>query len=103
MSDEVVPLGNDRFEQRVAVDRRRLEAMITGRPDDLGYHYPNADVFFQDIMSRTGALISWPAQLKIGAKTKRDPFVKVQGTMEQITRAETMLTEHLQTKVFRFL
>lgn len=31
MTDEVVPLGGDRFEQRVPVDRRRMEAMITGR------------------------------------------------------------------------
>lgn len=33
MTDEVVPLGNDRFEQRVPVDRRRMEAMITGNFD----------------------------------------------------------------------
>ncbi|CAB3406836.1 unnamed protein product [Caenorhabditis bovis] len=64
-------LPDGRFEQKVQVDRRKLEIMITDQP--AGHNLPEAEEFFSNVMSQTHAQVFWPAQLKIGAKTKKDP------------------------------
>ncbi|VDD91240.1 unnamed protein product, partial [Enterobius vermicularis] len=46
----------------------------------------------------TGAEIYWPSRLKIGAKTKKDPFVKVSGTPSQVDGARQMINTYLKIK-----
>ncbi|CAI4222153.1 unnamed protein product [Auanema sp. JU1783] len=99
MKDEALPLGSGRYETRLAVDRRRLESMITGKPSsEEDYQLPNASLFFDQVMQISGATVIWPTQLKIGAKTKRDPFVKLQGTTEQIEKAKLLIMSTLHCK-----
>jgi len=68
-------------EERVQVDRRRLEAMI--RTPSASKHpitkesdeeRNEASDFFAEVERRTGARIFWPSRLKIGAKTKKGAF-----------------------------
>ena len=40
--------------------------------------------FFQAIMEATGTTITWPSKLKIGAKSKKDPHIKVTGMYYEI-------------------
>ncbi|PAV83744.1 hypothetical protein WR25_25125 [Diploscapter pachys] len=49
-------------------------------------------------MHETGVHITWPVQLKIGAKTKKDPFVKIYGSPEAITQAKEMIGRTMQVK-----
>ncbi|EJW79058.1 hypothetical protein WUBG_10032, partial [Wuchereria bancrofti] len=46
----------------------------------------------------SGAVISWPSRLKIGAKTKKDPYVKMFGTVEQVNCARQLIASTLRIK-----
>ncbi|CAL2040398.1 unnamed protein product [Caenorhabditis brenneri] len=97
--DTVTQLPDGRFEQKIQVDRRKLESMITGRIDNTSHQLPTAESFFANVMTYSNAEVIWPAQLKIGAKTKKDPYVKVIGSIEQIESARTLILNSLQIKV----
>ncbi|KAK6035001.1 hypothetical protein COOONC_27491 [Cooperia oncophora] len=98
--DDLVLLRDGRYEQKIQVDRRRLEAMITGIPtNQKSLVFTSADEFFNKVKSYSGAEICWPSQLKIGAKTKKDPFVKVTGTAYEIEQAKKYISAALQVKV----
>ncbi|CAA92750.3 SAM domain-containing protein [Caenorhabditis elegans] len=96
--DTVIQLPDGRFEQKIQVDRRKLESMITGRIDNTSHQLPTAESFFANVMSYSNAEVIWPSQLKIGAKTKKDPYVKVIGSIEQIESARTLVLNSLQIK-----
>lgn len=81
-----VPSGET--EAKVQVDRRRLEAMITGKLE-IGYLMKNpivlgdapgenADAFFARVERTTGTSICWPSRLKIKAKTRKGDAAKNQ-------------------------
>ncbi|ULT95308.1 hypothetical protein L3Y34_004198 [Caenorhabditis briggsae] len=97
--DTVTQLPDGRFEQKIQVDRRKLESMITGRIDNSSQQLPTAESFFANVMTYSNAEVIWPSQLKIGAKTKKDPYVKVIGSIEQIESARTLILNSLQIKV----
>ncbi|KAF8376447.1 bcc-1 [Pristionchus pacificus] len=85
--------------EKLQVDRKRLEAMITGQPVyGTDIVLPNAVDFFDKVESLSGATILWPNQLKIGAKTKKDPFVKILGSPEQVESARQLISATLQRR-----
>ncbi|GMR45295.1 hypothetical protein PMAYCL1PPCAC_15490 [Pristionchus mayeri] len=85
--------------EKLQVDRKRLEAMITGQPVyGTDIVLPNAVDFFDKVESLSGATILWPNQLKIGAKTKKDPFVKIIGSAEQVDSARQLISATLQRR-----
>eukprot|EP00117_Sycon_ciliatum_P033170 scpid14494/ scgid25580/ Protein bicaudal C homolog 1 len=110
-------------EERFRVDRRKLEMMIansaTGAHDRSrmpwkgggGYGEAAATVaatteesgeqFFQRIMKQTNTIITWPCKLKIGAKSKKDPHVKVRGAASDVARAKELIVAVLDTKASR--
>ncbi|KAK6032052.1 hypothetical protein OSTOST_01777, partial [Ostertagia ostertagi] len=99
LPNEVIPLQDGRYEQKIQVDRRRLEAMITGAPTNhKDFIFADAEDFFNKVKSCSGADVCWPSQLKIGAKTKKDPFVKVIGTPYEIDQAKKYICAALQVK-----
>ncbi|VDL68541.1 unnamed protein product [Nippostrongylus brasiliensis] len=57
------------------------------------------DVLTLQVRQSTGAEVCWPSQLKIGAKTKKDPFVRLIGTVDEIERAKTYMKATLQVRV----
>ncbi|KJH42772.1 KH domain protein [Dictyocaulus viviparus] len=98
-SDDVVVLQNGRYEEKIQVDRRRLEAMIAGAPvGETAFIFINANDFFTKVEQYSGAQICWPSHLKIGAKTKKDPFVKVIGTVDAIERAKHYISTTLRAR-----
>ncbi|XP_008547286.1 protein bicaudal C isoform X1 [Microplitis demolitor] len=80
--------------ERFRVDRRKLEQMLIGEDETL----ERADVFFEKIMDQTNTMISWPARLKIGAKSKKDPHIKVIGRDEDIHTAKEKIMQILDTR-----
>ncbi|KAM3725917.1 Protein bicaudal [Dirofilaria immitis] len=91
--------SNDQVEEQIQVDRKRLESMITGEPLYGSEKFlPSAEEFFQKVSELSGAVISWPSRLKIGAKTKKDPYVKMLGTIEQVNCARQLIASALRIK-----
>nr|XP_018909986.1 PREDICTED: protein bicaudal C [Bemisia tabaci] len=82
-------LTRDRFR----VDRRKLESMILGEE-----HLEPADVFFQNIMESTETRIVWPVKLKIGAKSKKDPCIRIAGRTEDVAEAKKKILAILETR-----
>lgn len=84
--------------ERVRVDRHKLEEMLQetqpGQPTA-------AEGFFRKIMNETDTQIFWPTKLKVGAKSKKDPHVKVCGPPQAISKARDSILEILDTKRHR--
>uniref|UniRef100_A0A3Q3VX39 SAM domain-containing protein n=1 Tax=Mola mola TaxID=94237 RepID=A0A3Q3VX39_MOLML len=47
----------------------------------------------------TDTQVKWPSKLKIGAKSKKDPHVKVEGKRDNVLEAKKKILEVLETKV----
>lgn len=54
-------------------------------------------------MKETATTILWPSKLKIGAKSKKDPQVKVIGFPEPVEKAKELICKDLDTKVEFYL
>ncbi|KAM4554872.1 bicaudal C homolog 2 isoform 2-T2 [Odontesthes bonariensis] len=83
-------------EERFRIDRKKLETML--------YAPKHGDVetgeeFFERVMKETNTQVKWPSKLKIGAKSKKDPHVKVEGKRSNVLSAKKKILEVLETKV----
>ena len=85
-------------EERFRVDRRKLEMMMVGRFDQVK---EEASEFFQRIGEQTNTTIIWPSRLKIGAKSKKDPHIRVGGELNGVKQAKLLIMEFLDTKTNR--
>ncbi|XP_031435183.1 protein bicaudal C homolog 1-like [Clupea harengus] len=54
--------------------------------------------FFQTVMDETNTQIAWPSKLKIGAKSKKDPHIKVCGKRDSVKEAKERIMSVLDTK-----
>ncbi|CAH1180296.1 unnamed protein product [Phaedon cochleariae] len=88
---------SDLYQDRFRVDRKKLEQMLTGDNEAL---IP-ADVFFAKIMEDTDTHITWPNKLKIGAKSKKDPHVRIAGRPEDVKAAKERIMTILDTRCNR--
>ncbi|XP_070608169.1 protein bicaudal C homolog 1 [Erythrolamprus reginae] len=82
-------------EERFRVDRKKLEAMLQAAAEGKGR---SGEDFFQKIMEETNTQIAWPSKLKIGAKSKKDPHIKVSGKRENVKEAKEKIMSVLDTK-----
>ena len=55
--------------------------------------------YFDRVMKETGTTVLWPSKLKIGAKSKKDPQVKVIGFPDAVEKAKELICKDLDTKV----
>ncbi|XP_040903948.1 bicaudal C homolog 2 [Toxotes jaculatrix] len=83
-------------EERFRIDRKKLENML--------YAPKNGDAetgeeFFERVMRETNTQVKWPSKLKIGAKSKKDPHVKVEGKKANVLEAKKKILEVLETRV----
>ncbi|XP_071952231.1 protein bicaudal C homolog 1-like isoform X2 [Antedon mediterranea] len=81
-------------EDRFRVDRKKLEQMLQAEEG----HGETGENFFQRIMLDTNTQITWPSKLKIGAKSKKDPHIKVSGKPEDVAIAKDRIMSILDTK-----
>ncbi|XP_049703843.2 protein bicaudal C [Helicoverpa armigera] len=86
--------AEDVYQERFRVDRRRLEAMLADNLDDS----QTAQAFFHRVMTETNTLINWPARLKIGARSKKDPHVRVAGRPDDVKLAREKIIQLLDTR-----
>jgi len=87
------------FDDKFKVDRRKLEYLITGRFEPI--REPASD-FFQRVGEETNTTVIWPLRIKIGAKSKKDPHIRVGGTSEESVRnAKAMILYYLDTRTSR--
>ncbi|XP_035443589.2 protein bicaudal C homolog 1 [Spodoptera frugiperda] len=86
--------AEDVYQERFRVDRRRLEAMLADNLDES----QTAQAFFHRVMTDTNTLINWPARLKIGARSKKDPHVRVAGRPNDVKLAREKIIQLLDTR-----
>ncbi|XP_046406634.1 protein bicaudal C homolog 1-B-like [Ischnura elegans] len=88
--DSTTPIYEDRF----LVDRKKLEQLI------LGDHWrgENAETFFEKVMEETDTEIDWPRRLKIGAKTRKDPYIRIHGNETNVKEAKKKVLSELEPK-----
>uniref|UniRef100_A0A671YZP5 BicC family RNA binding protein 1 n=1 Tax=Sparus aurata TaxID=8175 RepID=A0A671YZP5_SPAAU len=82
-------------EERFRVDRKKLEIMLLAASEG---RVNGGEDFFQKIMDETQTQIAWPSKLKIGAKSKKDPHIKVCGKRENVREAKDRIMSVLDTK-----
>ncbi|XP_043984087.1 bicaudal C homolog 2 isoform X3 [Gambusia affinis] len=82
-------------EERFRIDRKKLETMLYA-PEQGG---ETGEKFFERVMRETSTQVKWPSKLKIGAKSKKDPHVKVEGKRTDVMAAKRKILEVLETKV----
>ncbi|KAM3913361.1 protein bicaudal C homolog 1 isoform 3-T3 [Leptodactylus fuscus] len=93
--DSPAPHDPDWGEERFRVDRKKLETMLQAAAEGKG---KSGEDFFQKIMEETNTQIAWPSKLKIGAKSKKDPHIKVSGKKENVKEAKERIMSVLDTK-----
>ncbi|XP_032409565.1 protein bicaudal C homolog 1 [Xiphophorus hellerii] len=82
-------------EERFRVDRKKLEIMLLAASEG---RVNGGEDFFQKIMDETQTQIAWPSKLKIGAKSKKDPHIKVCGKRDNVREAKYRIMSVLDTK-----
>ncbi|XP_044060719.1 bicaudal C homolog 2 isoform X2 [Siniperca chuatsi] len=83
-------------EERFRIDRKKLENMLYAPKQADG---ETGEEFFERVMRETDTQVKWPSKLKIGAKSKKDPHVKVEGKRDNVLKAKKKILEVLETKV----
>ncbi|XP_068618033.1 protein bicaudal C [Battus philenor] len=86
--------AEDVYQERFRVDRRRLEGMLAENLEES----QTAQIFFHRIMNETNTLINWPARLKIGARSKKDPHVRIAGRIDDVQLAREKIMQVLDTR-----
>ncbi|KAM9356873.1 bicaudal C homolog 2 [Symphorus nematophorus] len=83
-------------EERFRIDRKKLENMLYApkQGDD-----ETGEEFFERVMRETDTQVKWPSKLKIGAKSKKDPHVKVEGRRANVLEAKKKILKVLETRV----
>uniref|UniRef100_A0A3P9P2K7 BicC family RNA binding protein 1 n=1 Tax=Poecilia reticulata TaxID=8081 RepID=A0A3P9P2K7_POERE len=90
------PLADPEWtEERFRVDRKKLEIMLLAASEG---RVNGGEDFFQKIMDETQTQIAWPSKLKIGAKSKKDPHIKVCGKRDNVREAKDRIMSVLDTK-----
>lgn len=87
----------DVVEERVKVDRKRFEQMLSGESQWTNSGC-DADAFFKRVMRSTNTQIMWPPKLKPGTKSKKDPHVRITGSPNSINAAKEIIFEQLDTR-----
>ncbi|XP_051958460.1 LOW QUALITY PROTEIN: protein bicaudal C homolog 1-like [Xyrauchen texanus] len=82
-------------EERFRVDRKKLEIMLLAATEG---RVNGGEDFFQKVMEETNTQIAWPSKLKIGAKSKKDPHIKVSGKRDNVKEAKEKIMSVLDTK-----
>ncbi|XP_046907579.1 bicaudal C homolog 2 [Hypomesus transpacificus] len=89
-------LDLDWVEERFRIDRKKLENMLYAPKHVDGM---SGEAFFEKVMTETDTQVKWPSKLKMGAKSKKDPHVKVEGKRTNVLEAKKRILELLETKV----
>lgn len=92
---------DDLHVERFKVDRQKLEEMIKVETYSEGMN--SAEEFFTNIMEETTTYVSWPCRLKIGAKTKKDPHIRIVGKMADVLKAKDKVMARLDSRGSRVI
>lgn len=92
---------DDLHVERFKVDRQKLEDMIKVETYSEGMN--SAEEFFTNIMKETTTYVSWPCRLKIGAKTKKDPHIRIVGKMTDVLKAKDKVMARLDSRGSRVI
>jgi len=90
--EDLTALGAGSIREDVRVSRKKLEVLIL-QEKDLS---PEDKGFMETLMENTNTYIQWPSRMKIGAKTKKDLFVRIYAhNQEDINEAKYRVLQEL--------
>uniref|UniRef100_A0A8D8G680 Protein bicaudal C n=3 Tax=Culex pipiens TaxID=7175 RepID=A0A8D8G680_CULPI len=92
---------DDLHVERFKVDRQKLEDMIKVETYSEGMN--SAEEFFTNIMKETTTYVSWPCRLKIGAKSKKDPHIRIVGRLPDVLKAKDRVMARLDSRGSRVI
>ncbi|KAL1123258.1 hypothetical protein AAG570_002344 [Ranatra chinensis] len=92
-----LPSAESLVQERFRVDRRSLETLMFGK---LSYLLTLL-IPVENIMQATRTHITWPSRLKLGAKSKKDPHIKVIGRSDDVQIARNEILASLDTRASR--
>uniref|UniRef100_A0A336LJF4 CSON006372 protein n=1 Tax=Culicoides sonorensis TaxID=179676 RepID=A0A336LJF4_CULSO len=84
------------YTERFKIDRQKLIDMLKTKINDNDANM--AELFFAKIMHETFTHISWPCRLKLGAKTKKDPHVRIIGHKDDVIKAKNKIMNRLDSR-----
>lgn len=84
------------YTERFKIDRTKLEEMI--KLEGYCETMNKAEWFFANLMKESLVHVSWPCRLKIGAKTRKDPHVRIIGRKEDVLRVKDKVMAVLDAK-----
>ncbi|XP_070492413.1 protein bicaudal C isoform X2 [Chironomus tepperi] len=84
------------YTERFKIDRIKLEEMI--KLEGYCETMNKAEWFFANLMKESLVHVSWPCRLKIGAKTRKDPHVRIIGKKEDVLRVKDKVMAVLDAK-----
>uniref|UniRef100_A0A8B9LSL2 BicC family RNA binding protein 1a n=1 Tax=Astyanax mexicanus TaxID=7994 RepID=A0A8B9LSL2_ASTMX len=81
---------------------RSADSPLPASEDDFSGHVSPPDPAWTEerfrVMDETNTQITWPSKLKIGAKSKKDPHIKVSGKRDDVREAKERILSILDTK-----
>ncbi|CAG7830597.1 unnamed protein product [Allacma fusca] len=90
--EDLTSIGAGPIREDVRVSRKKLETLILRERGLLG----ESKGFMDTLMEGTNTFIQWPSRMKIGAKTKKDLYVRIYGhTDEQVNIAKMQILMEL--------
>lgn len=92
---EKMLLDSECTEERFRIDRKKLEQMLQAATEGRGH---SGEEFFQKIMDETSTFITWPSKIKLGAKSRKDPHIRICGKPDNIKEARQRVMACLDTK-----
>ena len=66
-----------------------------------GLDKETAERFFERVGQETNTCVIWPTRLKVGAKSKKDPHIRVGGYKAGVKQARKIISELLDEKCRR--
>lgn len=83
------------YEERVKIDRKKLEQMLA---------FNLAEKFFTKISEEFPLVkITWPRNIKIGTKARKDPQVKISGSKDSVKMAKKKVLQVFNEKKHKIL
>jgi len=90
--EDLTALGAGSIREDVRVSRKKLEALIL-QEREFG---PEQKGFMETVMENSNTYVQWPSRMKIGAKTKKDLFVRIYAhNQEDINDAKYQILQEL--------
>ncbi|CAG0882875.1 unnamed protein product [Darwinula stevensoni] len=91
----------EEFFQRVSVNRLDMSEQKCIYLTTIDRTEHTRDKFALQVMEKTGTFVRWPSRIKIGARSKRDPQIKIMGEQDAVLNAREKILDVFECRMNR--